>query len=666
MRENEIKKLVKELNHYRDQYYNHAISEISDHDYDELFDRLQKLESETGYILSNSPTQTVGYEVVSELQKVKHSHPMLSLSKTKSIEELDRFINGKPVIISCKLDGLTVLLTYEDGELVQAETRGNGELGELITHNAKVFDNIPLHIDRAGHFEVEGEAIITYKDFEDINARLSDEQKYKNPRNLAAGSVRQLDSSIAKERHLKFIAWKIPEDGERNTMRERLDYAEALGFDVVPRLCVTHIENEHVINILKIQANNLGYPIDGMVVTYDDIKYGESLGMTGHHPKHSIAFKFYDETVETELLDIEWTMGKTGVLTPVAVFNPVEIEGTTVERANLHNISVMFGLSNYKPWYKGMRIFVYKANMIIPQVASVIYENSNNDNILDIPDVCPICRMETGQFTENRSTVLMCTNPNCKGKLLGVLKTFCSKQAHDIKGLSEATLELLINNGYLNNLRDLFYLKNDRVELTRLPGLGVKKVDGILQSIEKCRKTTLSKFICGLSIPLFGISTCKEIEKYETSKANECGMQIWDAFWDDVVNRRYLSNYIDGFGRVMDESFHTYMDANISFVRELSTEFIFDSVSDNISACDNSLNGKKICITGSLHHFTNRDELVRNIESHGGKVVSSVSSKTDYLLTNDKESGSGKNVKAAQLDIPIISEEEYLSLCGEV
>lgn len=666
MRENEIKKLVKELNHYRDQYYNHAISEISDHDYDELFDRLQKLESETGYILSNSPTQTVGYEVVSELQKVTHSHPMLSLSKTKSIEELDRFINGKPVIISCKLDGLTVLLTYEDGELVQAETRGNGELGELITHNAKVFDNIPLHIDCAGHFEVEGEAIITYKDFEDINARLGDEQKYKNPRNLAAGSVRQLDSSIAKERHLKFIAWKIPEDGEHNTMRERLDYAEALGFDVVPRLCVTHIENEHVINILKIQANNLGYPIDGMVVTYDDIKYGESLGMTGHHPKHSIAFKFYDETVETELLDIEWTMGKTGVLTPVAVFNPVEIEGTTVERANLHNISVMFGLSNYKPWYKGMRIFVYKANMIIPQVASVIYENSNNDNILDIPDVCPICRMETGQFTENRSTVLMCTNPNCKGKLLGVLKTFCSKQAHDIKGLSEATLELLINNGYLNNLRDLFYLKNDRVELTRLPGLGVKKVDGILQSIEKCRKTTLSKFICGLSIPLFGISTCKEIEKYETSKANECGMQIWGAFWDDVVNRRYLSNYIDGFGRVMDESFHTYMDANISFVQELSTEFIFDSVSDNISAGDNSLNGKKICITGSLHHFTNRDELVRNIESHGGKVVSSVSSKTDYLLTNDKESGSGKNVKAAQLDIPIISEEEYLSLCGEV
>lgn len=665
MRENEIKKLVKELNHYRDQYYNHAISEISDHDYDELFDRLQQLEKETGYILSNSPTQTVGYEVVSELQKVKHSHPMLSLSKTKSIEELDRFINGKSVIISCKLDGLTVLLTYEDGELVQAETRGNGELGELITHNAKVFDNIPLHIDCAGHFEVEGEAIIAYKDFEDINARLGDEQKYKNPRNLAAGSVRQLDSSIAKERHLKFIAWKIPEDGEHNTMRERLDYAEALGFDVVPRLCVTHIENEHVINILKIQANNLGYPIDGMVVTYDDIQYGESLGMTGHHPKHSIAFKFYDETVETELLDIEWTMGKTGVLTPVAVFKPVEIEGTTVERANLHNISVMMGMSNYKPWYKRMRIFVYKANMIIPQVASVIYEDGNNDDILKIPDICPICRMETGQFTENRSTVLMCTNPNCKGKLLGVLKTFCSKQAHDIKGLSEATLELLINNGYLNNLRDLFYLKNDRVELTRLPGLGVKKVDGILQSIEKCRKTTLSKFICGLSIPLFGISTCKEIEKYETSKAKERGMQIWDAFWDDVVNRRYLSNYIDGFGRVMDESFHTYMDANISFVRELSTEFIFDSVSDNISAGDNSLNGKKICITGSLHHFANRDELVKNIESHGGKVVSSVSSKTDYLLTNDKESGSGKNVKAAQLDIPIISEEEYLSLCGE-
>lgn len=666
MRENEIKKLVKELNQYRDQYYNHAISEISDHDYDELFDRLQQLEKETGYILSNSPTQTVGYEVVSELQKVKHSHPMLSLSKTKSIEELDRFINGKPVIISCKLDGLTVLLTYEDGELVQAETRGNGELGELITHNAKVFDNIPLHIDRAGHFEVEGEAIITYKDFEDINARLGDEQKYKNPRNLASGSVRQLDSSIAKERHLKFVAWKIPGDGEHNTMRERLDYAEALGFDVVPRLCVTHIENESVINVLKIQAATLGYPIDGMVVTYDDIKYGESLGMTGHHPKHSIAFKFYDETVETELLDIEWTMGKTGVLTPVAVFNPVEIEGTTVERANLHNISVMLGLSNYKPWYKGMRIFVYKANMIIPQVASVIYENSNNDNILEIPDVCPICRMETGQFTENRSTVLMCTNPNCKGKLLGVLKTFCSKQAHDIKGLSEATLELLINKGYLNNLRDLFYLKNNRTELTRLPGLGAKKVDGILQSIEKCRKTILSKFLCGLSIPLFGVSTCKELEKYETSKAKECGMQIWDAFWDDVVNRRYLSNHIDGFGRVMDESFHTYMDANISFVQELSTEFIFDSVSKNISAGDNSLNGKKICITGSLHHFTNRDELVRDIESHGGKVVSSVSSKTDYLLTNDKESGSSKNAKAAQLGIPIISEEEYLSLCGGV
>ena len=656
---NRIKFLVHQLNYYRNQYYNNSVSAISDQEYDEMFDELQELEQTAGFIMSNSPTQTVGYDVVSELQKVKHSHPMLSLSKTKSLEELNQFVGGRPAVISCKLDGLTVLLTYEDGELVQAETRGNGELGELITHNAKVFDNIPLHIDQPGHFEVEGEAIITYEDFEHINAGLREDQKYKNPRNLASGSVRQLDSSIASTRHLKFIAWKVPEDAEHETMNERLDYADALGFDVVPWFLITKIENENLINILKECAKQLGYPIDGMVVTYDDIKYGESLGMTGHHPKHSIAFKFYDETVETELIDIEWTMGKTGVLTPVAVFKPVEIDGTTVERANLHNLSVMMRMTNNKPWYKGIKIFVYKANMIIPQVANVIYENSDNDDILEIPDVCPICRMETGQFTENRSTVLMCTNPNCKGKLLGVLKTFCSKQAHDIKGLSEATLELMINNGYLNGIRDLFYLKNYKTELTRIPGLGAKKVDGILKSIEDCRKTTLSKFICGLSIPLFGVNACKEIERYETNKAKERGMETaWNAFWDDIENRRCLSNSIDGFGRIMDDSFHTYMDANINFVRELSTEFVFDSISNALSG-DNSLNGKKICITGSLSIFKNRDELVKDIESHGGKVVSSVSSKTDYLLTNDKDSGSSKNQKAKELNIPIISEVEY-------
>lgn len=378
---NRLKELTEQLNHYRDSYYNNSESLVSDKQYDNLFDELQSLEEETGIVMSNSPTNTVGYEVKSKLEKVKHSHPMLSLNKTKSIDELKKFANNRDCLLMCKMDGLTVLLTYENGELIQAETRGNGEEGEIITHNAKVFDNIPVHIDYAGRLEVEGEAIITYDDFEKINSKLLENEKYKNPRNLVSGSVRQLDSNIAAQRHIKFIAWKVPyaikEKYAIKTMADRFSLIEELGFETVPQVIIKSWEEHYdeYINRLKEIAKEKGFPIDGLVMTYNDISYGKSLGVTGHHPKHSLAYKFYDEEVTTTLKDIEWTMGKTGVLTPVAIFEPVEIEGSIISKASLSNLSVMeCTLGNP---YIGQIITVSKRNAVIPKVESGVKRYTN-------------------------------------------------------------------------------------------------------------------------------------------------------------------------------------------------------------------------------------------------------------------------------------------------
>lgn len=659
-----IKELVSQLNTYRNAYYNNSESQISDYEYDNLFDELKQLEDETGVIMSNSPTQTVGYEVKSKLEKVKHSHPMLSLDKTKSVENLRTFAGDNDCVLSLKMDGLTVLLTYENGELIQAETRGNGEEGELITHNAKVFENIPLHIKYTGRLEIEGEAIITYPDFENINSKLSEDEKYKNPRNLVSGSVRQLDSNVAAQRHIKFIAWKVPfienvDEVHSGSLLFRLIFVEELGFDVVPLLTyasnTSDYENlEKMIESLKNKAETSGFPIDGLVMTMDDIEYGESLGMTGHHPKHSVAFKFYDEEVTTALKDVEWTMGKTGILTPTAVFEPVEIEGTTVERASLHNISIMESLYNGN-WYKGLRVFVYKANQIIPQISKVEGNPDDyyNSRLLLTPNVCPICGGETKIKQDNDTKVLVCTNDNCKGKLLGKLSHAVSKNALSIDGMSEATIEFLIERGWLSSIKDIYKLDCYREHWKEYDGFGDKSVDKLLDAIEESKNITLDRFIYSLSIPLIGKSASKDI-------ANACCNDVQQFQTRLDLLSEYAFSELSGFGKEMGKSLANWWEENKEMFWELKSIFNFKKTEKTESEVD--LSGKTFVITGSLVHYKNRDELVSVIESMGGKVTGNVSVKTDYLINNDTQSSSSKNQKAKKLNIPIISEEDFIKM----
>ena len=640
-----IKELIKQLNQYRDSYYNNSISEVSDKEYDNLFDELKKLEEETNIVMANSPTQTVGYEVKSKLEKVRHSHPMLSLDKTKSVDDLKKFAGDKDCLLMCKMDGLTVLLTYEKGELIQAETRGNGEEGEIITHNAKVFENIPLHIDYTGHFEIEGEAIITYDNFERINSKLPENEKYKNPRNLVSGSVRQLDSNIAAQRHIKFIAWKVPKTESSKHDKyftKKLEQVKELGFDIVPYIIYFEDTIENRITLLKNTAKELGYPIDGLVMTYNDIHYGESLGTTGHHPKHSLAFKFYDEEVTTTLKNIEWSMGKTGELTPVAIFDEVELEGTTVSRASLHNISICKGLQIGI----GDEITVYKANQIIPQLR----DNLTKSNNFVIPSTCPICSGSTEIIKDNDTEVLVCTNPECKGKLLGKLSHFVSKNAINIDGLSEQTLQKFIDLGWLTSFQDIYYLSEHKEKMYKLDGFGKKSVDKLLENIEKSRNTTLDRFIYGLCIPLIGRTASKEIAKFFNYD--------YEKFRTDGIVTHY--SQIDGFGDNMNQSLHDYLRENHMMISILADEFIFETKSESNTNVD--LSNKTFVITGSLNYYKNRDELVSIIEQLGGKVSGSVSSKTNYLINNDIASTSGKNKKAHDLGIPIISENEFVQM----
>lgn len=645
-----IKKLVEQLNYHCDLYYNKQSPEISDYEYDCMFDELSKLEKETGIIMSNSPTQTVGHEVCSKLEKVTHSHPMLSLDKTKNINDLKRFIGDKMCCLMCKMDGLTVLLTYEDGNLVQAETRGNGEVGEIVTHNAAVFENIPLHIDYPGHLEIEGEAIITYNDFKKINDKILDEdKKYTNPRNLVSGSVRQLDNEIASQRHIKFITWKIPKGmDDKPTMYERFCEAYNLGFSIIP--CIAVSENNDIsgsIDQLKKHAEELGYPIDGMVVTYDDIKYGESLGMTGHHPKHSLAFKFYDEEVETVLRDIEWGMGKTGQLTPVAVFDPVEIDGTIVERASLHNISIMKELElSY-----GDTITVYKANMIIPQVKDNL--DRSLSNICTPPWKCPICVHDTKIVKENDTEVLICTNDHCKGKLLGIISHAVSKNALNIDGLSEATIKKFIDLGWIGSIKDIYHLSEHKYDMVQLNGFGGTSVKKLLESIENSRNTTLDRFIYSLSIPLIGRSASKTISKYFDGDVNRF-MEAWKCGYG------FAWNHLDDFGNSMYSSMAKFYLSNYNDINSLLEEFTFDEKRNENSS--NKLEGMVFVITGKLNQFSNRDAAKEFIEANGGKVSGSISSKTTYLVNNDINSTSSKNKKAKDLGIKIMTEQELKNL----
>ena len=650
-----IQELVKQLNEYRDSYYNEARPVVSDAAYDKLFDELSELEKETGVVYANSPTQTVGYVVKSELEKVKHSHPMLSLDKTKSVDDLVKFAREKDCILSLKMDGLTCLLTYENAELVQAETRGDGEVGELITHNAKVFDNIPLTIDYKGHFEIEGEAIITYDDFNKINEFLSDDKKYKNPRNLASGSVRQLDSKTAAKRHIKFIAWKVPTEVPEgicsNSFLHRLMCARDFGFEIISFLAYSSSDKEHLpemIESLKTKAHNYGYPIDGLVMTYNDIQYGESLGMTGHHPKHSIAFKFYDEEVETVLKNIEWSMGKIGSLTPVAIFDPVEIDGTMVERASLHNVSILTKLD----LQIGDTIIVYKANQIIPQVKENLSAKDRESAYIRIPSQCPVCESSTQIVKENDSEVLMCTNPHCKGKLLGRVSHFVSKKGMDISGLSEETIKKFIELGWITEITDVYNLEQHYDRLSTMSGFGKKSVDKLRKSIENSKTVRLDKFITSLSIPGIGTSQSRELAKV---------FNTWDDFRDASVGC-YNFTQIDGFGDVLSKNIHSWFKDMCGIADNLASLMTFEAKEKQNA--DNSLDGKSFVVTGKVFRFKNRDEVKAEIGKRGGKVTGSVTKSTYALINNDIESNSSKNKKAKELDVQIINEDQLIEMLG--
>ena len=648
-----IKELTKMLNEYRNAYYNESESIISDYEYDKLYDELEKLENETGLSFANSPTKTVGFQVKSELEKIKHSHPMLSLDKTKSVDDLRKFAGDKDCILSLKMDGLTCLLTYENGGLVQAETRGNGDIGELITHNANVFENIPLTIEYKGHFEIEGEAIITYDDFEKINKVLPEDKKYKNPRNLVSGSVRQLDNRIAAQRHIKFVAWKVPTEVCSNSFLNRLKYAKELGFEIVPLFTYSGKSSDkenlpEMIESLKIKAHDHGYPIDGLVMTYNDIQYGESLGLTGHHPRHSVAYKFYDEEFETTLNNIEWTMGKSGCLTPTAVFEPVEIDGTIVERASLHNMSIFKDLE----LSHGDTITVFKANQIIPQVSDNLDRTLNN--LCIPPSTCPICGGKTEIVKDNDTEVLMCSNSNCKGKLLGKLSAFVSRNKMNIDGLSDETLSKFIARGWLTCFSDIYKLKDYYIHMINMSGFGRKSIDKLIDSIEKSRSVELNRFIAALSIPGVGDSTAKDISKH-------CGYDF-DTFVMRLIDK-YNWSIIDGIGEKTSQQINEWIDdnGNRNDFRKLLQIIIPVNPNANDNT-DQSLAGKNFVVTGDVTQFKNRKELQKFIESKGGKVTGSVTSKTNWLINNDVESTSSKNKKARELGIPIISEKDFLEM----
>jgi DNA ligase (NAD+) len=651
-----IKELVQEINYHKDLYYNKNRPEISDQEFDKLVDQLEALEKETGIIMSNSPTQTVGYEVKSELKKIKHSHPMLSLAKTKNIIEFSSYCGNKPSMVSLKMDGLSILITYENGQLVLAETRGNGEIGEDVTSNIKAFENVPLIIPYKDHFEIEGEAIITYEDFKKINAALPKNERYSNPRNLVSGSVRQLNASITAKRYVKFIAWKVPGlikipiGYNPNNFADKLLFAEELGFEIVPFIKVA---NDMPVDLgiikLKTEAKERSYPYDGFVHTFLDVKYGESLGNTGHHPKHSFVLKEQDEEYETVLRDIVWQVGKSGIVSPVAVFDPVDLGGAVTSKASVHNVSILTKL-DLQP---GDIITVYRSNMVIPQIRrNISAEGRVDSSYIKIPSFCPVCGGKTEIKRDNDSDVLICTNPNCKGKLLGKLKHFCSKDAMDIQGLSEQTLQRFINCGYIKSIPDLYRIGDYQRELRMLDGFGATSINNLLNAIETSKHTTLDRFINALSIPNIGKETAKMIAKHFNYN--------WISF-GIACNMGYNWQKLPDFGGVMQKSLEQFWKNNKEWISDLGCSLDFYNPYEQ-NKQKNVLKGQVFVITGKLLHFKNRDELVQKIEECGGKVAGSVSKNTDYLINNDVNSNSGKNKKAKELGVKIISEDEFMRM----
>ncbi len=644
-----MKELVSLLNKASRAYYQEAQEIMSNYEYDRLYDELKELEDELGITLSNSPTVNVGYEVVSELPKERHESPMLSLDKTKGVEELKNFVGDQKVLMSWKMDGLTVVLTYRDGKLYKAVTRGNGEVGEVITNNAKVFKNVPVQIAYQGELILRGEAVIGYKDFEKINQEIEDvDARYKNPRNLCSGSVRQLNNQITAKRNVMFYAFTLVQaDGVdfQNSRACQMEWLKSQGFTTVEYYMVTRdtVEDEVAKFSSKISEND--FPSDGLVLTYDDIAYGRSLGRTAKFPRDSFAFKWQDEIRETVLREIEWSPSRTGLINPVAIFDPVELEGTTVSRASVHNISIMEELE----LGIGDRIEVYKANMIIPQIA----ENLTRSGVKDIPCKCPVCQGETKIRQVGNAKALYCMNPECQAKHVKSFALFVSRDALNIEGLSEATLEKFISRGYIHTFADIFHLDQYKEKIQKMEGFGEKSYKKLTESIEKARTTTLPRVIYSLGIAGIGLANAKVI----------CRELKYDVESLLKVSEEEL-NEIQGVGEVLAKAFVGYFaDAkHVENFRRLLNEL---TIPEETVTKQQIFEGVNFVITGSVKHFANRGEVKELIESLGGKVTGSVTSKTNYLINNDVTSTSSKNKKANELGIPIISEETFLKLVNQ-
>ena len=638
--------LVEILNQARRAYEQEDREIMSNYEYDKLYDELLGLEQELGMTLASSPTIHVGYEVLSELPKERHEKPMLSLDKTKEVSRLKEFLGSQKAMLSWKMDGLTIVLTYRGGELEKAVTRGNGEVGEVITNNAKVFKNVPLHIPYKGELILRGEAIIGYHDFEKINAKIEDvDAKYKNPRNLCSGSVRQLNNEITAKRNVKFYAFTLVKADDvdfQNSRIKQMDWLKGQGFEVVEHHLVdaSTIENEVSWFAEHIAEND--FPSDGLVLVYDDITYGQSLGTTAKFPRDSFAFKWADEIRETTLREIEWSASRTGLINPVAIFDPVELEGTTVSRASVHNVSIMEELQ----LGIGDTIQVYKANMIIPQIA----ENLTRSGNCVPPKVCPVCGGETKISMDNDTKTLYCTNPTCQAKQVKSFTLFVSRDAMNIEGLSEATLEKLIDRGFIKDFSDIFHVERYKEEIQKMEGFGEKSYDNLMKSIEQARTTTLPKLVYSLGIANIGLANAKVIcrafdqnpEKVMNATEEELGAISGVG---DVIAKAYVDYFADEKHRELFEK----LLSEVTIPKEEQTT-------------EQTFTGVNFVITGSVHHFANRAEVKEEIEKRGGKVTGSVTSKTNYLINNDVESTSSKNKKARELGVPIISEDEFVEM----
>ena len=641
---NRMKELIEILNNASRLYYQYSTPIMTDFEYDKLYDELEKLEKETNTILSNSPTQNVEPEAIDSLVKVEHPAPMLSLSKTKSISELASFLGNQEGLLSWKLDGLTIVLTYKDGKLSSGVTRGNGIIGEVVTENVKKFKNIPLTIPYKGTLVVRGEAVIKYSDFNKMNEELDDDSsQYKNPRNLCSGSVRQLDSKVTAKRNVNCIIFALIESEKKFKLKsEEFEWLKSLGFDIVEYHKVTSNNLEEQVLYFKNKINEYDIPSDGLVLLYNDIEYGKQLGTTAKYPKNAIAFKWQDETAETKLIDVDWLVSRTGLINPVAVFEPVELEGTIVSRASLHNVSILQGLS----LGIGDTILVYKANMIIPQIA----DNLTQSNSLTIPNKCPVCNHKARIISSNDVKYLYCMNDFCPAKLVKRLSQFTSRNAMNIEGLSDAIINKLADEGLIKTYADIYNLKRYKNDIISFEGFGEKSYDNLINSIEKSRNVKLANFIFALGIPDIGLSRAKLICKNYSNDINK----IRNLTFEELSK-------IDGIGEIIAKEWIDTFN-NEDFIKEL--ELLLKEVNFTDTSIDNNQPLKDLIfvITGSVNNFTNRDELVEYIETYGGKVVKAISNNVNYLINNDITSTSTKNTKAKELGIKIISENDLMSM----